>query len=463
MKGGQRRARVLRTASVVGLVILAGCSDETSTSTPEPVDDTAYYSGGETTIFNATSQAFTFPAPNVAQVDRHFDGDLAFDVAFIAAGGTVHSGLGPVFNDNACVACHISNGRGRSESGGVVGSLLLRASVPGTDPHGGPMPAPGFGGQLNDQAVFGTVPEVRVRVTYDVVTRSFEDGTTYELHPPRYELVDTYVPLPAGMLLSPRIGLPVFGRGLLEAVPEETILALADENDADEDGISGRPNWVWDVLAEGVALGRFGWKANQPSLVQQAAAAYRNDMGITNPLFPTESTTEQEQHDGLADDPEISLETVELSAFYTQTLAVPARRNIHDETVRRGERLFEEAKCVWCHVARLETGPEAVDASLENQVIHPYSDLLLHDMGEELADGRPDFVATGSEWRTPPLWGLGLVRTVQGEVNLLHDGRAKSILEAVMWHGGEAEDSREAVRRMSREEREALVAFLESL
>jgi CxxC motif-containing protein (DUF1111 family) len=186
-------------------------------------------------------------------------------------------------------------------------------------------------------------------------------------------------------------------------------------------------------------------------------------MGITNPIFPTESTMDQAQDDGAYDDPEISMETVELAAFYTQTLAVPARRNVNDPVVRTGERIFESAKCARCHTPLLRTGAEAIDPSLTNQSIRPFTDLLLHDMGEDLADGRPDFLATGTEWRTPPLWGLGLVRTVQGEMNLLHDGRARSILEAVLWHGGEALDSREAVLSMSAEEREALVRFLESL
>ncbi len=449
----------------VGIIVVAcsvGCSEDSPTEAPE-VDLSEYLSGGETTIFNATNQAYTFPAPNVSDLDRHLDGDLAFESAFVGAGAPVNPGLGPVFNNNACTACHVNNGRGRPFLGTEPSSLLLRASVPGKDEHGGPVPAPGFGLQLSDKSLFGVQPEVRVRVTYEQIVEEFDDGESYTLHRPSYALEDAYTDLPADIMTSPRIALPVFGRGLLEAIPEEDILAMADEADADGDGISGRPNWVYDVRNQTMELGRFGWKANQPTLVQQAAAAYRNDMGVTNPIFPTDSAIGQPQADGVADDPEIDMETVELAAFYTQTLAVPARRNVEDPVVRRGQQLFKEAQCATCHTPSLETGHLEGIPSVSHQTIRPYTDMLLHDMGPDLADGRPDYEATGSEWRTTPLWGLGLTRTVQNEYNLLHDGRAKSILEAVMWHGGEAEDSREAVRSMSAGDRAALLAFLESL
>lgn len=459
----RRLRRIATTLTLPCALLLSSCSGD-DTITPQPPDDSAAYAGGATTIFNATSQAYTFPAPNVGDLARHMQGDVAFDAAFVAAPAPVNAGLGPVFNNNACVACHVSNGRGRPpEPGAELESMLLRVSVPGTDAHGGPNPAPGFGGQLNDKGLFGVTPEANVSVFYSETTHQFDDGESYSLRTPNFQITDEYTPLPAFMMISPRMALPVFGRGLLEAIPEASILALADENDADADGISGRPNYVYDVQSNATVLGRFGWKANQPSLVQQAAAAYRNDMGITNPIFDTESTAGQPQDDGQSDDPEVAMETVEVAAFYTQTLAVPARRRIHDPQVTRGERLFREAQCAACHTPSFTTGTLPGVPSVSNQSIQPFSDLLLHDMGDELADNRPDYLATGNEWRTPPLWGIGLTGIVQGYAFYLHDGRARTLMEAIMWHGGEAEGARETVRALPKRDRDALIAFLESL
>jgi CxxC motif-containing protein (DUF1111 family) len=343
--------------------------------------------------------------------------------------------------------------------------MLFRLSAPGTAPDGsgGPNPAPGFGGQLNDKAVFGVTPEGRVTVSYLETQHEFADGEPYALRRPQYEIDDAYTTLPADLLMSPRVALPVFGRGLLEAVPEAAILALADEGDADLDGVSGRPNYVYDFARRETVLGRFGWKATQPTLLQQAAAAYRNDMGVSNPVFPTESAAGQPQHDGRPDDPELSMDIVEAAAFYTQTLAVPARRRVDDPIVGRGHRLFMDAGCAKCHVPRLDTGVLSGVPAVSNQSIQPFTDLLLHDMGEDLADGRPDFLADGREWRTPPLWGIGLTELVHGHTFLLHDGRARNLIEAIMWHGGEGESAREFVRNLPQADRDALIVFLESL
>jgi CxxC motif-containing protein (DUF1111 family) len=255
----------------------------------------------------------------------------------------------------------------------------------------------------------------------------------------------------------------VFGLGLLEAIPEATILALADEGDQDGDGISGKANYVWDVQKNGLSLGRFGWKANQPTLIQQVASAYHDDMGITTSLLPRENSDGQSQYDGRGDDPELSDEILDVVTFYVQTLAVPARRDLDDPLVQRGEQLFDNARCSACHIPTLQTGTLSDVPEVSNQTIQPFTDLLLHDMGPGLADNRPDFLATGSEWRTPPLWGIGLVKVVNGHTNFLHDGRARGLLEAILWHGGEAEQSREAVQEMSTNDRDALIAFLESL
>ena len=268
---------------------------------------------------------------------------------------------------------------------------------------------------------------------------------------------------PRKRFFLPRVGPPVFGRGLLEAIPEETILALADEEDADGDGISGKANYVWDPVSEQTVLGRFGLKANSPNLLVQSAAAYHMDIGITNEVFPEESSFGQPQADELGDDPELEDGALEAVTFYVQTLAVPNRRNVSAPEVESGQLVFAQAGCASCHVPTLRTGPSEVSPVLANQIIHPYTDMLLHDMGPGLADDRPDFHASGTEWRTPPLWGIGMTRLVNGHTNFLHDGRARNLLEAIIWHGGEAQAARDYVADLPEEELDALLAFLRSL
>jgi CxxC motif-containing protein (DUF1111 family) len=258
----------------------------------------------------------------------------------------------------------------------------------------------------------------------------------------------------------------MIGLGLLEAIPERTLLALADPDDRDGDGISGRPNRVWDWAQQRQVMGRFGWKANQPTVAQQATGAFLGDIGITSALFPRQNCTAAQARCSTVPtggQPEISPERLDPVIFYSRTLAVPARRDLDDPVVQRGERLFAQAQCGRCHIPTLHTSPVNELPTLSHQTIHPYTDLLLHDMGAELSDERPDFDATGREWRTPPLWGIGLVFTVNGHTNFLHDGRARNVTEAILWHGGEAEAAREHFRHLPRPDREALVRFLESL
>ena len=450
------------------LGLIARCGDGGPTAPPGPLDDKAL-SGGDATVFDAASTAFENPVPGLegAEMARFLAGDADFEAVFVSAPAEVNGGLGPVFNQTSCVGCHGRDGRGRSgfgEAAPFVGSSLMQVSLPGagSEHPGAPAPVPGFGLQIGDRAIFGVAPEGRVETSWFEEEGRFADGGTYTLRHPTYELTDTYIDLPARVLTSVRMAPPAFGRGLLEAVDESEILALADPGDADGDGISGRPNYVIDVRAGRTVLGRFGWKANNPTLLQQVAAAYREDIGVTTPYFPRESTAGQPQADGLADDPELSQEILDDVVFYVAALAVPARRDLDDPVALKGEKLFADAGCAACHVPTLHTGPHEV-AALSNQVIHPYTDLLLHDMGEELADHRPDYEADGREWRTPPLWGIGLTATVNGVPAYLHDGRAATLMEAVMFHGGEAEKAREAVREMSAEERRALIAFLNSL
>jgi len=425
------------------------------------------FSGGDTTLFVQSSSAFGNPAPNLSPegVARHLIGDSEFEQTFVTAPALLNSGLGPAFNNNSCVACHPKDGRGRPpEEGGVSNSFFLRLSIPGTDPNTeGPLAMPGFGTQLFDRAVFGVQRHAIVNTTYTEIDGKFGDNTPYRLRKPIFTIADAYMNLPKEYLISPRVAPPVFGRGLLEAISDETLLGWADEDDANSDGISGRVNRVWDVVSGTTVIGRFGLKANSPSLLVQTAGAYHGDMGITNELFPVESTAGQPQYDGSKDDPELTPGVLDDVTFYIQTLAVPARRNINDPVVKKGQMLFDQARCTSCHIPTVTTGVLEGVPEVSNQVIHPYTDLLLHDMGEGLADGRPDFLADGQEWKTPPLWGIGFTKVVNGHTFFLHDGRARDLTEAILWHGGEAESAKEYFRLLSSSDREALIKFLESL
>ena len=451
-------------------VLLVACGSESPVVVKSaPVFSTSELAGGETTVFDASSHAFSIPAPNLSAsaLEKHLEGDVEFEAVFVTAPAVVNPGLGPIYNNVSCINCHSRDGRGRPPDAdeGLV-SLLFRLSLPkAEDSIDGkpPIPVPGFGTQLNNRAVVGTDPEGKVKIDYTEQTLTTEDGTRVHLRYPNYTFTETYQPLPSEVEVSPRVAPVVFGLGLLEAIPENVILAYADEADANGDGISGKPNYVWDVVEQRYNLGRFGWKANQPTLLQQVAAAYHDDMGITTSLFQTENSAGQPQLTHHSPKPEVSDEILDVVTFYVQTLAVPARRNLDDPQVKHGEQLFAEAQCASCHVPTLRTGVLTGVPSVSNQTIHPYTDLLLHDMGPGLADNRPDFHANGSEWRTPPLWGIGLVKRVNGHTNFLHDGRARDLMEAILWHGGEAERSRQIVEQMSKTERNALIAFLESL
>jgi CxxC motif-containing protein (DUF1111 family) len=442
--------------AVLAAAIAAGCGNGRDADQPP----THVESGGETTVFDRTSNAFTLPPNNLTdeELDLHTRGDAAFEQQFVTAPANVGAGLGPVFNNNSCNSCHIRNGRGmpRIRHSALRSQLLIRVSLPEDQGEpavpGGSVPVPGLGLQIQDHAVFGVEPEAMPSITWETVSGEFGDGKAYELRKPvvRVELPDGSE-LPDDVMTSLRQPPPVFGLGLLEAVPIETLEALADANDADGDGISGRINRVWSPVEQATVPGRFGLKANQHDLLEQTAAAYADDMGVSNPIFPDADGNE-----------DIGTNTVGESEFYAQSLGVPARRNVNDPEVIRGQKLFDQLDCASCHVTTLSSGPSEIQA-VANQTFHPYTDMLLHDMGPGLADGRPDFEASGSEWRTPPLWGIGLTHTVLPGAAYLHDGRARTLEEAILWHGGEAEASKEAYRTMPEKERDALIAFLRSL
>jgi CxxC motif-containing protein (DUF1111 family) len=464
-----------RAPSVViiatGLLAL-GCSGGEK-SAPAATDDSIARSGGDGTTFTVGKNAFAQIAENLLgeQQRPFFSGNSLFNRNWTTAPASTSGldGLGPTFNARSCSTCHFKDGRGRppSSENEPMTSMLIRLSVPGTDEHGGPKPEPTYGGQLNPLAILGVPGEGDARVVTEAVAGRYDDGTEYELLAPRYELRDlAFGPMAPDTLLSPRAAPQMIGLGLLQAIDEADLLALADPNDADENGISGRPNWVWDVAGESVMLGRFGWKANQPRLEQQNSGAFVGDMGITSPLFPEENCTSAQPECLQAlpgGTPEIDRGHVAQVDFYSKYLAVPARRDYTDPTVLQGEALFGQLGCSGCHVTSFKTGVVDDAPALSSQLIHPYTDLLLHDLGDALADGRPDFEADGNEWRTPPLWGIGLFQDVNGHTRYLHDGRARNLEEAVLWHGGEAAGTTAAFKALSADERAALLLFLGSL
>ena len=429
--------------------------------------------GGAATRTSATRNAFALPVDGLDP-----DGRLSFEVgdSFFTknwvtspASTKARDGLGPTFNAQACSSCHNLDGRGAPpDDAGDTSTLglLLRLSVPGAGADGGPVPEPTYGDQLQDRAIRGVEPEGKMAIDWVTESHSFDDGTDYELRRPDVSVADlSQGPLADDVQISPRLAPQVMGAGLLEAIPEESLRAAADPDDADGDGISGRVNIVPDPRTGKPVVGRFGWKANVGTVEGQVAAAFLGDMGITSPLHPDENCNPGDAECLAAPDggsPEVPEETLGRVVFYNKTLAVPAMRKHEDADVVAGAARFDDLGCAGCHTVGQTTGPSEI-AQLSEQTISPHTDLLLHDMGPGLADDRPDFVATGSEWRTPPLWGLGLVPVVNGERFMLHDGRARSFDEAIMWHGGEGQDAADAFAALDENERAELIAYLEAL
>ncbi|HZX17634.1 MAG TPA: di-heme oxidoredictase family protein [Pseudomonas sp.] len=436
-------------------------------------------SAGSATVRKADQNAFSLPSANLSP-SRRLDfsvGNSFFRNPWVTspATTTARDGLGPLFNTNACQNCHIKDGRGHPPAPDAqsAASMLVRLSIPASSEHSeiiqrlGVLAEPTYGAQLQDMANPGVTPEGKVRVSYSTQLVSFADGQQVELRKPSLEISQLgYGDLHPDTLFSARIAPPMIGLGLLEAIPEAAILANADPDDGNGDGISGRANQVWDREQQRTVLGRFGWKAGQPTLNQQNAEAFANDTGLTSTLVTHDNCTTAQTdcrsapHGG---EPEVSDNILASVLFYTRNLGVPARRGADTPQVLAGKNLFYQAGCQGCHSPQFTTASDAAEPELANQVIRPYSDLLLHDMGADLADQRPEFLASGSEWRTPPLWGIGLTETVNGHTQFLHDGRARNLLEAILWHGGEAEAAKQQVLTFNADERSALLAFLNSL
>lgn len=437
-------------------------------------------SAGVFTIDRADAQAYSEPAAvlDARQRQSFFVGRNVFHrqwASIVSLNGDW--GLGPTFIADRCSACHANTGRGKPpEAGGQLLSLLVRVSVPGRDAHGGPLPHPAYGDQLQNRALDGSsvdlahggrpVPaEAALYLDWETRIVELADGTQVELRAPRLRIEQlNFGPLGETAMTSLRIAPPVFGLGFLEAVPEDALLAIARAQKAQ--GYNGRVNRVWDPVSSKEVPGRFGWKANQPSLKMQVATAAIGDMGLSSRHFPDQNCPPVQEICARhlpGNFPEIINHEIDALETWMQGLAVPARRNMGEPQVRRGEAVFVQAQCAVCHVPELTTGPFAPMKQLSNRSFRAFTDLLLHDMGEGLADGRPDYAAGPRDWRTPPLWGLGLSQTVSGSTALLHDGRARNVAEAILWHGGEAAAAREAFRAMPKDDREALVRFVESI
>jgi CxxC motif-containing protein (DUF1111 family) len=423
---------------------------------------------GALSVADDTADAFSLPMPGLtpAQLAQFFVGNSFFNQNWVAAPASVseRDGLGPLFNARSCSGCHFKDGRGRPpEDGQPARSMILRiglAAAQGSRAH------PVYGDQLQTEALPGVLPEAALALSYEERPGSYADGEPSALRVPCYRLThQAYGPLPSDLLISARVAPAMIGLGLLEAVPERAIVARSDPEDRDGDGISGRAQRVPD--ADGTPrLGRFGWKAEQPSVRAQVLAAFVADMGITSALFPRENyspaqATRAARESGGS--PELSAATEQAVVAYMRTLAVPRARNDGDEAPRNGRALFERAGCPACHTPSLRSGDVADLPALSQQIFFPYTDLLLHDLGEQLSDHRPVHAAQGAEWRTAPLWGIGLFTKVNGHQLLLHDGRARGVAEAILFHGGEAARARHAFREMSRPERAQLVRFVESL
>jgi CxxC motif-containing protein (DUF1111 family) len=443
--------------------------------------------GAATVRVRRNADAFSQPSGNIS-----FEDELNFKVGnglfrklwVSSPSSTLASdGLGPLYNARSCQRCHIKDGRGHppeAEDTNAI-SMFLRVSIPGTandniaeiEDYIATRPEPTYGSQLQDFAVQGHPAEYALGVTYSDEIMTLSDGETATLRHPKYEAKNLgYGAMHSDAMFSPRVAPQMIGLGLLEAIPAADIMALTDPDDANGDGISGRANIVWSAQYDQPMLGRFGLKAGSPTIREQSAAAFSGDIGISSPLFPngagecTDAQTEcQTATHGDQDDriTEVDDQGLDLVTFYSRNLGVPARRDVDDPDVLRGKAVFYQTGCIACHQPSFVTHRLVDQPEQSFQLIWPYTDMLLHDMGAGLADNRPEARATGTEWRTPPLWGIGLTEQVSGHTYFLHDGRARSLLEAVLWHGGEAQAQRDAVVTLPKADRDALIRYLESL
>lgn len=471
---GRRAARAILVLALLGGLLVA-CSGSSGSDgaggTPPPTDlELSQQGGAEGTVDNQGSTAF---AQGMEALDSQQRTDFAvgnsfFNQNWVTAPASTEGrdGLGPLLNAQSCSSCHFEDGRAQppSDDDDPVRGLLMRLSV--RDENGDLVPHPVYGGQFQDRSIRGMDPEGSVQIDVTEKPGEYPDGTKYSLGAPTYTLVKPDGTVIDDVIVSPRVAPAMTGVGLLENIPAKTILAAADPDDTDGDGISGKANMVTDPATGKEALGRFGWKAAVATIRDQTTKAAANDIGITSEEVPDAPCTEAETECLAKPDggkPEIDKNKVDKIEFYSRTLAVPARRDVGKPATTKGQETFDKIGCTSCHTAELTTGSDSEIAPLNDQVIRPYTDLLLHDMGPGLADDRPDEQATGREWRTAPLWGIGLVETVNGHTRFLHDGRARNLEEAILWHGGEAEASRKKFEDLPKRDRQSILTFLESL
>ncbi|MEM8773588.1 MAG: di-heme oxidoredictase family protein [Pseudomonadota bacterium] len=457
----------------------------TDFSKPQPFEDRP--AGAATVRTRKDEKAFSLPS---AQLDENQELDFIVGRALFKklwvsspSSNLASDGLGPLFNARSCLRCHLENGRGHPPElhEDNTTSMVFRVSVPGGEDvsmaeiadyiHASPDPV--YGEQLQDLAIQGHRAEAQVEITYEEFEVTLSEGEVVHLRRPTYAVGNFgYGPLQADAMISPRVAPQMIGLGLLEAIPARDIHANADPDDLDRDGVSGRANIVWSREFNQPMLGRFGLKAGMPTMREQTAAAFSGDIGISSPILPEgwgECTNEQDGcRTAVHGDKDVRVfeidgQALDLVSFYSSNLGVPGRRSLDAPDVLRGKEMFYAAGCNSCHTPSFVTHRLKDDPERSFQLIWPYTDLLLHDMGEGLADNRPEARASGREWRTPPLWGIGLTQRVSGHTYFLHDGRARSLLEAILWHGGEAQKHRDHVVQMPSSDRAALIKFLESL
>lgn len=454
-------------------------------SKPESFE--AMQGGAGTSRKLVNKDAFSHPAANLTfeQEQRFRIGDALFRKLWVSSPSSTHAsdGLGPLFNARSCQSCHIKDGRGHPPEGDAdATSMLLRIARDATNEKERALvathaalnfPDPNYGTQLQDHAVPGLPAEGKIQITHSTKKVVLKDGTVVSLRKPHYRITNlAYGPLDKRVSLSPRVANPMIGLGLIEAIHPADIIALADAEDTNRDDISGRIALVKNGTGT-VQLGRFGWKAQNATVRNQSAAAFAGDIGISTPDMPISygDCTEKQSRcfayptgvQKKLGSTEAPSPVLDLVTFYAKNLAVPKRRSVDDAQVLRGKQLFYNIGCTACHTPKFVTRRNANDSAHSFQLIWPYSDFLLHDMGEELADGQRVGVASGREWRTPPLWGIGLTQTVSGHTFFLHDGRARNLLEAILWHGGEAQQAKGRFATLNESNRRALIAFLRSL
>lgn len=428
---------------------------------------------GEGTTSDLSVQAFSHPLGGLrGATRREFTvGNSFFQGVWVTspASTTLRDGLGPLYNATSCSACHFKDGRGRGlpdEDGRTDISLLFRLREKEQFPKSKDPEA--YGHQFNPFSIENVKGEGDSYVYYTTIKGNYADGSEYELKKPNYVFKNLASGELTNVIVSPRVGPQMIGLGLIENIPASEILKNADPEDRNQDGVRGRANIVYSLVEKKMMLGRFGWKAAQPSLLEQNAGAFVGDIGITSWIHPDEECT-YVQLDCIANKTkdDVTEDILNKVTIYTQTLAVPVRRNVNDSSVLNGKKIFSQINCTSCHIPQFQTGNGSPIEMLNNQTIYPYSDFLLHDMGDDLADDKDAYqfegLATAREFRTPPLWGVGMIEVVNGHSRLLHDGRARNVNEAILWHGGEASGSKEKYKKLSKQDREDLVKFVKSL